>query len=53
MPSSDVDSIVKSCNLNGGETININEFLAATVDIKELLTDQMLWEIYEGFVEVD
>ena len=45
----EVEKIIRSIDLNGNQMINYSEFLTATLEVKNLVTDEKLWMMFRTF----
>jgi hypothetical protein len=46
LPEQDVDSVIKNVDFNDNQLINYHEFIAATVEIQQFLTQETLWALF-------
>jgi len=49
IPKKDIEGILLSVNNSGNQMINYTEFIAATIDLQNLLTDEKLWSLFDNF----
>jgi Ca2+-binding EF-hand superfamily protein len=49
LPENEIESIVNEVDYHGRNKINYTEFLAATISIKKILTDEKLLAIFKQF----
>ena len=45
----EIDSLIKEIDYVGNGKINYSEFLAATIQIQDTLTEEMLWRLFKKF----
>ena len=45
----EIESLIKEIDYVGNGKINYSEFLAATLSIKDSLTEEMLWRLFKKF----
>ena len=49
LPIEEVSQVIKAANTTGRNKINYTEFLAATLQTQNMLTDERLWIIYDDY----
>ena len=45
----EIDKIIREIDYVGNGKINYTEFLSATLEIKDTLTEEMLWRLFKKF----
>lgn len=49
MPEEEIKNIIKEVDYQGNKNINYTEFLAATISVKKILTEEKLLAIFKQF----